>query len=96
MSENANELECGCRREVAKRQAPALNPDGTPKLKDGVFEMEEVEEIQEVYCDKHTGILIERQEQVKKALEAGASADEALKILTGATPFLLGSGEADE
>lgn len=78
MSEN--ELPCGCVREFVKRMAPAINPDGTPKLQDGAFVMEEVEEIQERYCNQHTSVLIERQDQVQKALASGASPEEALKI----------------
>lgn len=92
---NAHELECGCRREVVKRMAPSLNPDGTPKLQDGAFVMDEVEEIEERYCAKHTGELMERQDQVQKALASGASPEEAMRILTGGTPFPMLSDGAD-
>jgi hypothetical protein len=95
-------LPCGCRKGVVKRMAPAIDksvvnedgePLGAPLMKDGAFVMEEVEEIQESYCDEHTKVLVERQHEVQKALTSGATYDEAMKILTGATPFLmLGDG----
>ena len=72
---------------MIKRMAPAFDAEGAPKLQDGAFVMEEIEEIQESYCDEHTKTLIERQQEVKLALKSGASGDEALRLFAGASPF---------
>lgn len=95
---NAITMPCGCRREFVKRQAPAFDAEtGAPKMEDGAFVMEEVEEIQEVYCDKHTITMIERQQEVQKALAGGTlTSDEVLRLTEGASPFpLLGDGTDD-
>jgi len=91
--DNAITLPCGCTRGIVKRMAPALNPDGTAKIEGGAFVMEEVEEIQERFCDEHTLTMIRRQYDVQKALASGASSEEALALMAGASPFpLLGDG----
>src|SRR6185369_1075482 len=64
--DNAITLPCGCTRGIVKRMAPALNPDGTAKIEGGAFVMEEVEEIQERFCDEHTLTMIRRQYDVQK------------------------------
>lgn len=105
MSDNTSEdtgkwdhvLPCGCRQGIVKRQAPEFDEKtGAPVMKDGAFVMKEVEEIQEQFCDEHTAILIDRQEQVQKALAAGASPEEALKIMAGVSPFMLEAHEPDD
>lgn len=80
-------MPCGCQRGIVKRMAPDINEDGTPKLDNGAFVMKEIEELQESYCSEHTKVLVERQQEVQKALASGASADEAIALLMGATPF---------
>jgi hypothetical protein len=98
-------LPCGCKKGIVKRMAPAIDksvvnedgePLGAPLMENGAFIMEEVDEIQETYCDEHTATLIERQHEVQKALAGGASYDEAMKILTGATPFPMLMDGSDE
>jgi len=80
-------MPCGCRRGITKRMAPNIDENGHPKIENGAFVMKETEELQESFCDEHTKVLIERQREVQRALESGASADEALLILSGATPL---------
>jgi len=87
-------MPCGCQRGIVKRMAPDINEDGTPKLESGAFVMKEIEEIQEAYCGEHTKVLIERQQEVQHALASGASPDQAIALLMGATPFpMLTDGE---
>lgn len=94
-NDNANVLEmpCGCRRGIVKRMAPAFDEEGRPKIEDGVFVMEEIEELQEQYCNEHTKVLAERQQAAMRALESGASPDEAIALLTGATLPVLTDGK---
>ena len=89
-------MPCGCKRELVKRQAPAFDPEtGAPKMENGAFVMEEVEEIQEIFCDEHTIKIIERQQEMQKALASGTplTEDEVLQLTAGASPFpQLGDG----
>ncbi len=81
------EMPCGCQRGIVKRMAPDIDENGHPKIEDGAFVMKEVEELQESYCTEHTGILVERQHAVQRALESGASAEEAIALLNGVSPL---------
>ncbi len=87
MSEQVLEMPCGCRRGIVNRLAPDIDENGHPKFEDGAFVMKEIEELQESYCSEHTSVLIERQHAVQRALESGASADEAIALLNGASPL---------
>jgi hypothetical protein len=80
-------MPCGCRRGIIKRLAPDIDENGHPKFENGAFVMKEVEELQEDYCSEHTGVLIERQHAVQRALESGASSEEVMAILNGASPL---------
>lgn len=91
-------LPCGCERAVVKRMAPDIDEDGHPNLDEtGAFIMKEIEDIQESYCTEHTKVLVERQQEAMRALESGASPEEAARILTGGTPLpALTDGNPDD
>lgn len=93
--ENANVLTmpCGCTRGIVKRMAPVIDEEGRPKIEDGAFVMEEREELQESFCGEHTGVLIERQQAAMRALESGASPNEAIALLNGETLPALTDGK---
>lgn len=93
-------MPCGCKSAVVKRMAPAIDksivnedgePLGAPKMENGAFVMEEVEEIEETYCAEHTNVLIERQHAAQKMIAEGRT-EEALQLMQGASPFLLTDG----
>lgn len=91
---NVIRMPCGCCRSLVERLAPAIDEEGHPKLNpDGSFIMVETKDIQESYCTEHSGMLIERQQAAQRALESGASADEAIALLTGATVPALADGK---
>ena len=83
------EMPCGCVTSIVKRQVPCFDEEtGAPVLNaDDSFAMREEEEIQERYCAKHSGKLIERQTAVQKALAAGATYEEAVGLLHGFSPL---------
>lgn len=96
MSDLGVTLPCGCRRGIVKRMAPDIDENGHPKLENGAFVMKEVEELQDSHCAEHSKVLIERQHEAQRALESGASADDALRILAGASPLpLLTDGDSE-
>lgn len=87
-------LPCGCYRAVETVQAPdfvddpSSNEHGQAKLNEkGEFVMKDQEEVVERFCAEHQAVIAERQQAVKRALESGASPEDAQKILAGATPF---------
>jgi hypothetical protein len=81
-------MPCGCHRGIVKRLAPDIDDNGAPKFDaDGAFVMKEIEELQESYCEEHTKVLVERQHEVQRALESGASADDAIALLMGTSPL---------
>ena len=81
------EMPCGCQRGIVKRMVPDIDAEGHPKFENGAFVMRESEELEEKFCNEHSKVLIERQHAVQHALESGASADEAIALMTGISPL---------
>ncbi len=87
-------LPCGCYRGIVKRLAPDIDENGHAKLdKDGGILMTEQEDLQETHCPEHSKVIIERQQEVMRAIESGADPDEAIALLMGSTSLALTDGK---
>ena len=95
MSDLKTELPCGCYSEIATSEVPAFDPvSGAAILNpDGSFGTKLLEDVHEHNCPEHAAVLGERMQRVQKALADGVPAEEAAKLLVGATPFLLATDD---